>query len=67
MRFLLLAHHFSPPAISGFLCDDVPAAVAAAEATGSGVQVPVNDKGVAFVRDPDGYWVEFRPRGWKSA
>mmetsp|Transcript_32548 Transcript_32548/g.70345 ORF Transcript_32548/g.70345 Transcript_32548/m.70345 type:complete len:155 (-) Transcript_32548:29-493(-) len=50
----------------GFLVDDVDAAVAASEAAGCAIKKRSQDgkiKGIAFVVDPDGYWVELVKRG----
>ena len=50
----------------GFLVDDVYAASAELEAAGVPFQKKPDDgsmKGLAFARDPDGYWVEIIKRG----
>jgi len=52
----------------GFLVDDVHAASAKIENAGYSFVKKPNDgkmKGLAFARDPDGYWVEIIPRGFK--
>jgi len=53
----------------GFLCDDLDAACAYLESEGCTFKKKPNEgamKGLAFVYDPDGYWIELIQRGLKS-
>mmetsp|Transcript_6546 Transcript_6546/g.24313 ORF Transcript_6546/g.24313 Transcript_6546/m.24313 type:complete len:134 (+) Transcript_6546:28-429(+) len=52
----------------GFLVDDVYDACAKLENAGVSFQKRPDEggiKGIAFAKDPDGYWVEIVKRGWE--